>query len=258
MKKFNELIKEINRTLNQLILFDVLVNTILLFLIVYLVLALFNLYPILSIVPSAIYFLISATKKLSFNKMKAVEGKYFHLKERLRTAADNMQKQNAVVNELQEEVIHDVKRVGISSFLDPKNLSIKIFVSVILAFTIVFISTMNLAFLDVENLLKQIPEYIENNPIRNPGQTFAFDDVNLSEDLYGEEDIALLGNEKINIKIQPSNFKVSVKEGGEIEEKQFDEIAADNVFVESSEVFEENIPTEERELVKTYFKKITG
>ena len=257
MKQFKNLIKEINSTLNELVLFDVSVNAILIFLSIYLFLALFNLYPIFAILPAAVYFLMAASKKMSVSKMKTVENKYNELREKLRTAADNINLENPVVNELQEEVTHDVKKVGISSFLNPKKLSYRIFVCVILAFTIVFVSTLHLSFLDLENLLKQVPDLLDK-PFGRSRYATSFEDVNLTEDIYGDKELAVLGNEKINIKIRPANFKVNVKEGGKIEEKKFDEIFPGEVFVESAEVFEENIPLEEQELVKTYFKKITG
>jgi hypothetical protein len=256
MKQFKNLIKEINRTLNELILFDVTINAILMFLSIYLFLALFNLYPISAILPVAVYFLMATSKKMRTNKMKTVEGKYSELREKLRTAADNVNLENPVINELQEEVMHDIKRVGISSFLNPKNLSYRIFVCVILAFTIVFVSTLHLSFLDLENLLKKAPNLLEK-PLGRFGTATSFSDVNLTEDIYGDKELAVLGNEKINIKIKPANFKVNVKEVGKVEEKKFDEIFPGKVFIESAEVFEENIPLEEQELVKTYFKKIT-
>lgn len=258
MKKFKNLIKEINKTLNELILFSIAINTILLFLGIYLFLALFNLYPASALLPAAIYFLIAAYKKMGSNKMKTVESKYDMLREKLRTAADNVDLENPVVDELQGEVMQEVKRVGISSFLNPKKLSYKIFVCVILAFTIVFISTFNLSFLDLENLLEQIPGLLEKNPLGRFGTAANFEDINLTDDIYGDKELAVLGNEKINIKIQPANFKVNIKEGGKVEEKQFDELFPGEVFVESAEVFEENIPLEEQELIKTYFKKVTG
>lgn len=258
MKNFKKLIKEINSTLNELILFHVSINAILLFLGIYLFLALFNLYPFSAALPAIIYFLMATFKKFRINKMRIVESKYHDLNEKLRTAADNIGLENSVVNELKEEVMRDVKKVGISSFLNPKKISYKIFVCVILAFTIVFISTFHLSFLDLENLLREVPELLENNPFGRKGYATSFEDVNLTDDIYGDKELAVLGNEEINIKIKPANFKVSVKEEGEIEEKNFDEIFPGEVFVESSEVFDENIPLDEQELVKTYFKKITG
>lgn len=259
MKQFKKMVKEINTTLDQIILFDVAVSAILIFLSVYLFLALFNLYPISAVLPAVVYFLMAASKKMGISKMKTVESKYDKLREKLRTAADNVNLENPVVNELQEEVIHDVKGVGISSFLNPKKLSYRIFVCVILAFTIVFVSTLHLSFLDLENLLKEIPGLLEN-PIGRSRHATSFSDVNLTEDIYGDKELAILGNEKINIKIKPASFKVNVKEGGEVEEKHFDEIFPGEVYMEGSEVYDEQAGStiEEKDLIKKYFNKVTG
>ncbi len=257
MKHFKNLLKEIRITLTQIILFDVILTSILIFLAVYLILALLNLYPIMAVLPAIIYFIISLTKKERVNKMRSVEDKYDFLSEKLRTAADNANKDNPVINELQEEVMQDIKNVQVSSFLNTKSISYRIFLSIIIAFAIVFASTLNLQFLDLEYLLGEVPKMLENNPLGSKG-TAALEEVNLSQDIYGNKNIAALGNEEINIKIKPSNFKVSVRETGDTETRDFDEIFPGDVFVESSENFEENIPVEEQELVQQYFNKITG
>ena len=74
MKNFIDLIKEINRTLNEIILFETLVHTILLFLVVYLVLSVFNLYPISALVPAVVYFFIAGNVRMRKNKVRMVEG----------------------------------------------------------------------------------------------------------------------------------------------------------------------------------------
>lgn len=258
MRKFKNLVKEINVTLTQLIIFSVAVNTILIFLSVYLVLSIFNLYPLIALVPAVVYFGSAFIKKSKINKMRAVENKYSDLKEKLRTAVDNADQDNPVVNELKEEVMDEVKQVGVSSFIKPKNISYKILACIIISFGIVFASTFHLSFLDVDNLLSQMPELIEKARQAGAKATAGIEEVNLTEDIYGDKELASLGNEEINIKIKPANYKVSVKEAGDIEEKQFDEMALGDVFVESSETFDEDIPLEEQELVKDYFNKITG
>ena len=127
MKNFANLINEVNRTLNEIFLFETLIHTILLFLVVYLFLSLFNLYPISALVPAAIYFVLSAYSKFRKNKIRIVEGKYSPLNEKLRTAADNVNEDNPVVNELEEEVVRDLKNVGLSSFVQTRKISYKIF-----------------------------------------------------------------------------------------------------------------------------------
>jgi len=82
--------------------------------------------------------------------------------------------------------------------------------------------------------------------------------LNKSDDIYGEDSVAKLGDQQIKIKIKPSTFDVNVKEEGDAEQKTFYESFPSEVYVEKSGAYEESIPKEQQELVKNYFKKISG
>ena len=56
MKNFINVIKEIDRTLNMVFVFSSILNAAIFFLSVYLLLSIVNLYPILALIPSAVYF----------------------------------------------------------------------------------------------------------------------------------------------------------------------------------------------------------
>ena len=148
MKDFIKVIKEINRTISFFIVFECFLNSIILFLAVYFLLSLINLYPISAIIPAIIYFALRLYVNSKDDKRKIVEGKYEPLKEKLRTAADNVNEDNIVVNELEEEVVKDLKNVGLSSFIQTRKLSYKIFASILLSFGIVLATTTNLYIID--------------------------------------------------------------------------------------------------------------
>ena len=83
-------------------------------------------------------------------------------------------------------------------------------------------------------------------------------EINESEDIYGDSKLAILGNEQIDIKISPVNYEVNVREEGDVEQKQFDEIFPREIAVEQASAFEERIPEEQQELVKNYFNKLAN
>ncbi|MEK6869463.1 MAG: hypothetical protein AABX74_04490, partial [Nanoarchaeota archaeon] len=224
---------------------------------VYLILSIVNLYPILALIPAAIYFALRLYSGSKMDKRKIVESKYEPLKEKLRTAADNIKEDNPVVNELEEEVVHDLKNVGLSSFIQTKEVSSKLFATIALSFVIVLITTMNLYIIDLNNFLSTtMPEYLKGIPklANNP----LLGEINESNDIYGNSQLAVLGNEQIDIRISPVNYEVSVREEGDVEQKQFNEIFPSDVDVEQASAFEENIPEEQQELVKKYFDKLAG
>ena len=257
MKNFINVIKEIDRTLNFVFFFNSILNAAIFFLSVYLLLSIVNLYPILALIPAAIYFALRLYSRLKMDKRKIVESKYEPLKEKLRTAADNIKEDNPVINELEEEVVHDLKNVGLSSFIQTKEVSYKLFETIALSFTIVLVTTMNLYIIDLNEFLSTtIPEYLKGIPKLADGSLLG--EINESNDIYGDSQLAVLGNEQIDIRISPVNYEVSVREEGDVEQKQFDEIFPSDVDVEQASSFEENIPEEQQELVKKYFDKLAG
>ena len=257
MKNFIKVIKEINKTLNFFIIFESILNAVIFFLAVYFLLSLVNLYPILAIIPAAIYFAMRMRVRSKMDKRRIVESKYEPLKEKLRTAADNIREENPVVDELEEEVVHDLKHVGLSSFIQTKSVSYKIFTAIFLSFAIVLATTLNLYIVDLNMFLSNVPDMLGNLDPRR-GANIPLGEINESQDIYGESKLAVLGNEEIDIKIKPVNYEVNVREEGDVEQKQFDEIFPKEIAVEQASAFDERIPEEQQELVKKYFDKLAG
>ena len=255
MKTFINAIKEINRTLNFLIIFETALNAAIFFLVIYLLLSLINLYPVLAIIPALVYFAARMYTNSKADKRIMVENKYGPLKEKLRTAADNIEKENPVVNELQEEVIYDLKNVGLSSFISTRQVSYKIAATILLSFAIVFATTMNLYIVDLNEFLGSIPDAINKLSLKRATNT-PIGEVNESSDIYGNSKLAVLGDQQIDIRIKPVNYEVSVREEGDVEQRQFDEIFPSQVDIKQSSAYEENIPQEQQELVKNYFNKL--
>src|SRR3989344_3250168 len=219
MKNFNRVLKEINKTLTQLSIFENLVNSTIVFLVSYLIFSFFGFHFLYSLVPTFTYLVFYTYRSMKRYNPSIVESKYSPLREKLRTAADNVKYNNPVIDELEYEVTSEMKNVGISLFINPKTISYKIFAATLLSFLIIFSSTLNIKF--------------EN-----------------SNDIYGNDEIAKLGDNELSIKIRPVDFKVSVKEEGSLDKKDFETIFPQDVVVKESAAFEENIAQEDQELVK--------
>ena len=254
MKGFKIVLKEINRTLTQLALFENLVNATIVFLASYLVFSFFNAHVIFSILPALIYLYIYTYLTIKAPKPLIIESKYSPLKEKLRTAADNVEYENPIINELEYEVASEMKNVGLSLFINPKTLSYKIFAATILSFLIIFSSTLNYRFQSIS--IKKIPDIFEQKA-KGAGN-FIATKLETSDEIYGDKDVVKLGSNELTIKIKPVDFRVSVKEEGELEKREFETIYPKDVVVKESAAFEENIAQENQELVKNYFKKLAG
>ncbi len=257
MKNFIKVIKQIEFTIDNVMVFNAFLNAILLFLVFSLILGLFNFNVLYSFIPSLVYLVTESYFKLfKTNKERRVEKKYDSLNEKLRTAADNVNLENAVVEELQKEVIGELKHVRVSSFLKERGDSFKMIAAIILCFMILGLSMVDAKIIGLNLYVNNNPVFFNNKTIRIVGNKVILAELNQSEDIYGEENLAKLGNVELGIRVKPADFEVDIKEEGEVKEKRFDETFPSEVFVESATVYEENIPVDHQELVKNYFKKI--
>ena len=253
MKPFQNVVREINKTLNELILFENIVNTTLVFLVFYLILSVIDFHPLFALIPALIYLGFYSYMSSKSSKPLIIEGKYAPLREKLRTAADNIGMDNPVIDELEYEVTTEMKNVGLSMFISPKILSYKIFAVIVLSFMIIFATTLNLKLLEFAR--QNIPDIFDTKNLKGVGNFVAVK-LNTSEDIYGKNDAAKLGDKELNIRLKPVDFKVNVREQGEAQRQEFETVFPKELIVKETVAYEENIPQEQQELVKNYFKKL--
>src|SRR3989338_271941 len=192
------------------------------------------------------------------NKARIVEGKYDILKEKLRTAADNINAENPIVDELQSEVIQEMRNVRASSFVNTRRVAYKITGCVILCFAIIFIATLNIRFFDLKVIFDKIPEYIIGNSEPSEGSEGGVLGASmLGEDdaIYGAESIAEIGDKEMKVEIKPVGAEITIRDVREASEKRFEEQFPEDVFLKSAEsASEENI--DDKDLIKNYFLNI--
>ena len=233
MKQFQSVVREINRTLTEMILFENIVNTILVFLSFYLLFTLIDINALFALLPALAYLGFYSYMSFKSYKPGIVESKYSPLREKLRTAADNVGMENPVVEELQYEVTSEMRNVGLSMFINPKTLSYKIFAVMALSFLIIFTSTLNIKFLEFAR--QKVPDIFEGP--KGVGNFVAVK-LNTSEDIYGKEDVAKLGDKELNIRIKPVDFKINVREEGDVQTQKFESTFPKDLTVKETVAYE--------------------
>ncbi len=254
MKGFRKVIKEVNETLNDILVFETILNSIIIFLVVYAVLSVINLDALYALIPAIVYLVVVAYNRMKKNKARIVEEKYDMLNEKLRTAMDNVNQDNPIVNELQSEVIEDIRKVKTSSFVDTRRVTYKIIGGIVLCFIIIFLATLNIQLFDFKVVFEKIPKYVigEGEPSDVSSDTLGAGRYSSDESIYGAESVAKIGDEELNIEIKPVNFEISVRNVKEASEKHFDEQFPEEVFLKASEgATEDNI--DDKDLIKNYF-----
>jgi len=259
MKKFSKVLKEINFTFNNIILFNSFLNAFLIFLVLYLLLSFFNFYQIYSLVPAALYFIVNLYKGITEKHLITVEKKYPFLNERLRTARDNIKIENPVVDELKSDIIRDIKKVEVASFFNQKKQSYKILLSIILCFLIIFSAQFDLSF-NFKNIADNAIDFVYgiggNNSNAEKQGLERIAGSGESESVFGDAYIAQMGDETLDMMIKQAGYEINLDDVKEPERREFEELFPDEVFIATADVYEEKIKEEQQELVKTYFLKL--
>lgn len=263
MRTFEKALKEVSTTLSYLMLFELFINSVVIFLASYLIFLLLGIQPLHTIEITIFYFGVNLYLKIRRRKTLEVEKRYSFLNEKLRTAEDNIYLQSPVVDDLQREIIQDLRRVESSTFFNSKDLFIKSVVIIILCFLIISIHPINFKPIKVS-----FPEIRPRINFDFSGTTIAGTKlatskkkqqatvqlVELSDNIYGDTSVAILGEEELVIQLKSIDEEVKVRDQEELEEEQ-EELFPD-IGISSAEAFKENIPKEQQELVKNYFKSI--
>ncbi|MBD3312944.1 hypothetical protein GF345_00720 [Candidatus Woesearchaeota archaeon] len=265
MRQFSDAVREIRGTLAGIIIFFIILDTTIVFLIVYLVLSILDLYPWSAIIPALFYLGLSIYRETQLNKIRIVEKYYPDLNEKLRTAADHASIQNnEVVDELHKEVIDELKKVSAASFFNRKETFTKIASVVLICFVIIFTTALNLnlgpykdkLFDSVQDTLSSDQE---SGPDEGDPEGIALGGTGKNQDIYGQRSVALLGEDEIEMQIRPSSYEFIIRDSGELEdEEQFDNMIPPDVTAVESRNYREDIPDEKdkQQLIKDYFKKL--
>jgi len=263
MKTFNAVVKDMNLNINAVIIFDAIIDSVVVLLVFYLILMLFSLNEWVALFPAVMFLVVFIYIRTNKSKAPIIEKKYESLNEKLRTAVDNINLENPVVEELQSEVIEDMRKVRVSSFVNQKRISYKILFAVFLCFAIIILASFNIHF-NPFDLIKK-PQWTivmggkgEGNE-SIPGKVVVAGLGGSEADIYGQKSVAKIGEEELDIEIRQLGYEVGeVRDITDADQKEFEETFPEEVFAESASTYQENIPKEDLELVKNYFKEIAS
>ncbi len=266
MKEFNDILTQLDKTLNGIMFFNEVLTALLVFLLSYVALFLLGVTEWFGAVPAIVYLAISIHIKIRENKLRWVEIKYKKLDEKLRTAADNQSYNNEFVNALKKEIVSEAKNMDLGSFLDVKKTSTKIGGSIVLCFMILLLVSFGIRTPD---LLHKVADYTSD--ILDTGEKEGDADNIISgggpqgvglapgdDNIYGYGNIAQLGEEQVEFQLSAEAYEINVRDVKEVIPKNFEEGAfPSDVYITTSEAYEENIPREQQQIVSNYFKSLS-
>jgi len=268
MKGFRKVVSEIRRTIIEVLIIPSLLDGILLFLLIYLILSLFELYPMFAAIPAAVYTLFIVWRESRINTLKLVEKYYPSLREKLRTAADYADVDDVMVNELHSEVLQEVRNVASSVFISRRKILLKVFCCIVASFFILSITHFHISAAkyrdELQNKINDLADRImlegDENTLRLSNQSGAAGSgvgAGANRNIYGNKHLATLGDQELQVELKPSTLEFKVGKVKDAEKKEFEEAFPSEVFLSGSASYEENIPKDQQAIVKAYFKKVS-
>lgn len=258
MKRIVLALRELKQVLHNITFCEVVLDSLLVFLIGLLVCMIFALPWGLSFIPFAMFAARHTTKKFSRIKLRHIEGKVPELKYQLTTAADNLYKENELVSGLHDDVLRLMPLIRISDFMPFKKLWREIILMAMLSFSIILVTSFNLQMLDYKILVKELRDIKLDS-----GESIFLEtdrekaDSAVNEDIWGDESVVKLGDEQLNLQITPSMSEINIDDVQDIPEKGFEPSPfPEDIRASSDASFDEKIPKENKEIVKRYFSKI--
>lgn len=259
MVNIKGLMKEVKYECFKNILLNIFLKSVVLFFLVDMIRSLIDFSYVASYGITALYFLIKLLKEMKKIKVNNFQKENREAHEMLSTAADNLNKDNVVVQGLFEDVIKKAKEMSSGSLVVPKTIMMMILLIPILAIVNFEISPLRLDVIAESDFVQNInfdfvKGYFNNS---NPDSAEIIEDSLLEADIYGDKNIAKLGNKDINIKMnlgfETDLTKPKDEDVSQINFKDYPE-TEDVKLIEDSSIHTEHI--EESDLARRYNEKI--
>ncbi|MDI9395685.1 MAG: hypothetical protein QM426_09870 [Euryarchaeota archaeon] len=194
--------------------------------------------------------------------IKLIEENFPTLKERLRTAYDNRDKENIIVKDLLAGVIIDLKPIKPSSLLNRRLVIIGIGAIVLTGSGSTYISVTDyhtdITPSKMSEVIESLPFSGSNSdlvPVEENGGTSA--DKSENNELFGEPAVIVVEGKDVDLKIPPGSGKGFT---GQEEGKQINESFVTSGMYDpdamASQSYYENLPEGYRSVIKSYFEQL--
>ncbi|WP_440952165.1 DUF7502 family protein [Methanococcoides sp. FTZ1] len=193
-----------------------------------------------------------------------IEKKFPPLNEKLRTANDNRNIHNIIVDELMSNVLEIASKVNSSELLEKKRFktSMALLVASLMIFALVNVSDYRSDYTpeDYNELLENIPGISGKENATSPDESFTLEGSSGNggeEDLMGEPAIIVVEGEEVDLSLPPgAGTGFTAGEEGEEQPPEFESSSAYEVGLMSSPAYYEQLPEGYESIIKEYFEEM--
>lgn len=259
MPKIKDLFNEVKLEMLKVVLINTFLDTVMVFFIVYFVVSFFNikfLYTLLiPLIITLIFFTVSLYLRIKKLRLKAMEDANPQVKEMLRTAHDNMDEENIMTFALFEDLKKKMRTVSTGNLLESKKIVTRIVSAVIIVFLIIFVSSFNINLKKIDIPFDKLRFMIPENKGYEEGSITELV-FNETEVIYGDASIAKLGNEEIDLNMNPSMSEIDFNKVGEAEREDLREGSVPQEIGVNPDAFSNQEVLDEAEQAANYSQRI--
>ncbi|MEM2924661.1 MAG: hypothetical protein QXJ68_03115 [Methanocellales archaeon] len=261
-------IKRLKRAFKGFKTYEAILDSILIFMIVYIILLFLKMDARFAIGFAAAYFIFRLIKYFKFDIILEVVRRYPKLNERLQTAYDNIGIESLIARDLSQQVSRDMDKIRYSSFFPARNIFKKVLAIVCMAFIMISLTFAHVDQVVEETIGKILPPDNEGtqvnqvekqlNKTRGNRTRISIPGEDTGEsNIWGEASIAKIEGENVDFKIYRG---VSSELGMRRAETELPEYGASEQFpvsVIASLGYEENYSKVYEEVIKNYFNNLS-
>ena len=253
IKPIFKALREVKFSIRTAAIFHAILDSIVLFAILYLISFLTKIPLAYALIAIGIYLPFRCFTNLKKANLIAVEKKFPQLQEQLITVADNLNKENLITKVLNEDVLKKLGEITNAAFYAFGNIAFRLIMLIGICLLIVFLAANNVSLIDFNKISFEARKLILKPKIENQFINFI---LNQSEPALGNASIAKLGKEEIDLKITQIESEIDLNKVLPPEQKFFKKEQA--VFSQAApqSAFEETIPKDYLKIVKRYFSGI--
>jgi hypothetical protein len=245
MNDIKRLFAELNQEIFKISLLQSFTDTIIFFLVALNITTLLRVKFYFALGTAFLFLIGDVMYRMKKTTLDQIELKNPNVRDILRTAKDNENRNSFMILAMFEDLIQRMKEVSASSILNQRKLLIKTLIVCLLSFSVIMTSANNI---HVPKSVFDINNYY--NWFSKPGQDrldFYTIEFNDTEGLYGNPEMAALGNRTLEIQISPSVNEISFEHVKEPEEKEFERgTFPSEVAAVSDTSSEEKLPKESK------------
>jgi len=251
-------LKELKRAVFEIVFCICWLDCLIVFMLFILVFKLVSVPWYWTVVPTVIYAVLHTWSRLKkASNYGYIEERVPELSEKISTVADNLGRDNLVIQELNEDVLEGMHLIRTSYFFSFGRLSRELIVLTVLAFLITGVSAYGVKFIDFHKVINDVSDLRIFSGEYDVNSDLLQYEENLSDDIYGEKSIAALGNQLLNLQINPTLSDVDISKIRDPEQRKFRSSVPVEISAQTDSSFEDSIPKSYQKIVKNYFKDIS-